>query len=110
MGSQERVHSFALHNLSLASDFFYSYRKWKRDSEVRAAEAAQKQRPRAGRQTREEPVYLNNDADLAAWLVPDNEVEFVDDDSDYEADELSAMDTTNRLRSRPRRDRGQGQR
>lgn len=75
---------------------------------MRAAEAVQKQRSRPRRQTHQEFVYPDNNADVAAWLVPDYGVEFVDDDSDYEPDELLVVNTISRLRSRP--SRGQGQR
>lgn len=84
---------------------FAHFRQWKRDSANRAAEAAPKSRTRVRRQTRTTTHIVNFDdeADMAAWIAPDNEVEFQDDSYD-EAEELIYPDIHARLR--PRRSRG----
>ena len=58
-------------------------------------------------------MHPDDNMDVTVWLVPDNEIEFVDDDSDYLPNELlvvSTTSTTSRLRSRRSRGRGHGQR
>jgi hypothetical protein len=76
-------------------------RKWKKDSASRAAETAKKSNPRPRRQTRvnDNIVDVDDADDLAAWLVPDDDV---DDEYYDEAVELFPPP----LRLQPRRHRG----
>ena len=86
---------------------------WKKNSEKRTAGTALKKKSRTRRQAHQEFMHPDNNMDVTVWLVPDNEIEFVDDDSDYLPDELlvvSTTSTTSRLRSRRSRGQGHGQR
>jgi len=73
-----------------------SGRKWKKDSTSRAAETTKRSNASYRRQTRRDanPIDIDDADDLAAWLVPDNDV----DDESYEEAELDSSP----VRVRPR--------
>jgi hypothetical protein len=81
-----------------------SGRKWKKDSASRAAETTKRSNASYRRQTRTDgnPVNVDDADDLAAWLVPDDDV----DDESYDEAELDSSP----VRVRPRQYRSRSYR